>query len=90
MSEPTSGELKAGVDLTAVTVSGTYSKGSIRLPQMSYPSKGTRYYKTSGYCRLRGEWLMVQTGDYGLAHWDYMYPIKVAAINYPNGKRITP
>lgn len=49
------------------------------------PKPGIRYYKTKGRQRLKGEYIKVNTGVRGLTHWEYIAPLTVKQINYPEG-----
>lgn len=48
-----------------------------------YPPPGISYYKVTGHERIKGEWLVVRTGQRGQRQWWYAEPMQVGQINYP-------
>lgn len=69
-------------DLNDVKGAGIYRIPSKPFESMPAPP-GIRYYKVTGRRRIKGEWLVVRTGEQGLTTWDYLAPMTVGRINYP-------
>lgn len=73
-------------DLNDMITPGIY-RAPDKLPELLIPPPGVRYYKATGHHRIKGEWLVVRTGERGLTTWDYLCPMTVGRINYPKEGR---
>lgn len=73
-------------DLNEVTEAGTYRMSSKPI-ELQIPPPGIRYCKVKDHHRVKGERLVVRTGEHGLTTWDYLAPMTIGRINYPKEGR---